>query len=71
MKKYYYVISETENGKNYAFASTVDDSNNLLAIFRKYKHATIIHPCESRTKAEYIAAEWNESYKANGTYLFD
>ena len=71
MKKYYYVISETENGKNYAFALTVDDSNNLLSIFRRYKHATIIHPCESRTKAEYIAVDWNASYKANGTYLFD
>ena len=67
MKKYYYVINETENGKNYAFALTVNDSNNLLSIFRQYKHATIIHPCESRTKAEEIAEAWNGDFKANGT----
>ena len=71
MKKYYYVISETENGKNNAFALTVDDSNNLLSIFKQHKNATIIQPCESKKKAEEFADFWNESYKANGTYLFD
>lgn len=70
MKKYYYVVSETENGKNYAFALTINETNNLLSIFSKYKNANIIHPCISRVKAEEIALEWNKSYKENGTYMF-
>lgn len=70
MKNFYYVVSESENGKNYAFALTINNSNNLLSIFNNYKHAKIIHACESRMKAENIAIEWNNGYKENGTYMF-
>ena len=70
MRKYYYVVSEHENGKNYAFALTVNDCNNLLSIFGNYKHAEIVHPCASRIKAEELALNWNNAYKENGTYMF-
>ena len=69
--KYYYAVSEQENGKNYAFALTVEENSNLLSIFSKYKHARIIHPCKSRIKAEELALFWNNCYKENGTFMFE
>ena len=71
MKRFYIVVVDKENEKYFAHAHAIGMDENLLAIIKSFKYATIIHTCESATKAHYLAAEWNESYKANGTYLFD
>lgn len=69
MKKYYYVISIQESSKNYAFADTVKDTENLVPFIERYR-AKSITPCKSRTEAEKLALFWNECYKNNGTYLY-
>jgi hypothetical protein len=70
MKKIYIVISITENGKRHAFSETIRTGENLKAHFKRYPNADIIHLCETATQAGYLAAEWNESYKKNGEYLY-
>ena len=71
MKNFYYAGVETKNGKHFAFIFNAKAGNNLLSIFKQYKNMTIVNACESKKKAEELADFWNESYKANGTYLFD
>lgn len=70
MKKIYMVISETENGKYYAFVETIKTGENLKPFINRY-NANIFHLCETRKQAEEIAVRWNAVYKTNGTYLFD
>ena len=46
------------------------NSNNLLNIanIKGILHANI---CDTKKEAERIVEQWNESYKQNGTYMFD
>ena len=71
MKKIYIVIQIEENGKCYAFADTRRTGENLKPFIKRHKNADIFHLCESRKKAEEMAARWNATYKANKTYLFN
>lgn len=71
MKYIYLVFVENHDGKYIAHAETIRTGENLLAYSKRYPKAVAIHIAETATKAHYLAAEWNESYKANGTYLFD
>ena len=47
-----------------------NNSNNLLNIasIKGILHANI---CDTKKEAERIVEQWNESYKQNGTYMFD
>lgn len=71
MKKIYLVFSETKDGKNFAHAETIRAGENLRNYIERYPLAKIVHICESATQAAYLAEEWNESYKQNGTYMYD
>lgn len=70
MKMIFVVVTQTINGKNYAFADTIKTVENLSAYIARYG-SNICHLCESRKQAEEIAYEWNESYKKNGTSIFE
>ena len=70
MKKIHLVIVETENGKHYAQAQSIRTGEDLKSHFDSFPNMIIAHLCETATEAQYTAAKWNESYKANGTYLF-
>lgn len=69
MKMIFVVFSIKQDGKFYAVADTIRTGENLLAHCKRY-NSDICHLCESRKQAEEIAAEWNRSYKENGTALF-
>lgn len=71
MKRFYYVVSEHDSGKNYAYVLVIGSNNNLLAVLEDYKKAKVVQPCESKKKAHELAEFWNDSYRNNGTYLFD
>lgn len=70
MKNIYLVFSETKDGKHYAHSETIRTGENLMNHIKRYPAADIIHVCETATQAAYLAVEWNQSYKDNGTYMY-
>ena len=71
MSKYYIAVTEQdENGKNYAYAIPITSSDNILCKLenRNFLHANIFI---TRKETEKVVKFWNESYKNNGTYMFD
>ena len=68
-KSSYIAVQVTENGKNYAYAVKVSESDNLLSKF-KIKGITAANLCGSRKEAEEVVATWNECFKENGSYMF-
>ena len=69
-KNSYIVVTVSENGKYYAYMIKHHNSYNLLNIanIKGILHANI---CDTKKEAEKIVEQWNESYKQNGTYMFD
>ena len=68
---FYYVIVNTENGKNYAHAQKVSGKLNLLSVLQAFKNASVVHQCKTLKSACELAGFWNECYKKNNTYMFD
>ena len=68
MKRIHVVLVKELDGKQYAVAEAFRSGENLLSLMKG--NCTCCHLCESATQAHYIAEEWNESYKANGTSIF-
>ena len=69
MKRIYLVFSETKDGKHYAHSETIRTGENLM--YHINPAADIIHICETATQAAYLAIEWNQSYKDNGTFMYE
>ena len=71
-KNTYYVVTEEKDGKYLSYAETIRNNNNLVGMFgHKDCNVVTINACDSRTKAEQIAIEWNESWKKQNKYMFD
>lgn len=70
-KNVFMVVSVSENGKNYAYALRFGANNNLVPMLSRIANLMSANVCDTWTAAKEIANAWNESYKANGTYLFD
>lgn len=68
-KSSYIAVQVTENGKNYAYAVKVSESDNLLSKL-KIKGITAANLCGSKKEAEEVVATWNECFKENGSYMF-
>ena len=68
-KNSYIAVQVTENGKNYAYAVKVSESDNLLSKLA-IKGITAANLCGSRKEAEEIVTAWNECFKSNGSYMF-
>ena len=69
MKNTYISVSVQEGGKYYAYTLPVSGSDNLLAKLN-IKGITHANICQTKKEAAQTAEQWNDSYKANGTYLF-
>lgn len=65
----YIAVQVTENGKNYAYAVKVSESDNLLSKLA-IKGITVANLCGSRKEAEEVVTSWNEASKNNGSYMF-
>ena len=70
MKNFYIAVIIKEDNKYYAYTVKANESDNLLRKL-KIKNIIIANICNTRSQAEKIINEWNESYKNNGTYLFE
>lgn len=70
MKYFYIAVTIKENEKYYSYAVKVSTLENLLS---KLEIPNIISAnyFGSKKYTEEIVKEWNATYKATGTYLFD
>lgn len=66
----YIAITVSENRKYYSYMIKHNNSNNLLNV-AKIKGILSANICDTKKEAERIVEQWNESYKQNGTYMFD
>lgn len=68
--KVYLVVTVTEDSKHISYVLDIPGSNNLVSVLSGIRGLTSANVCKSRKAAVEIAEYWNESYKANGTYMF-
>ncbi len=83
MKRFYCAYQcEFPNKKKLASTYYFSESQNLIHALNHFGGTwvescggsgklTYVQLCESKKKAEDVAAEWNESFRQNGTYAFD
>ncbi|MCH5191887.1 MAG: hypothetical protein J1F23_06945 [Oscillospiraceae bacterium] len=71
MKYIHIVVTDTENGKHRAHAEKIPTGTNLKNCNDMFPNAKVIHLCESSSHSKTVADYWNESYKKNGTYLYN
>lgn len=55
---------------NWAGVLRVSEADNLPCVFSRLQGLTAANLCTSKRAAEDLAKLWNDSYIANGTYLF-
>lgn len=65
----YITVQVTENGKNYAYAVKVSESDNLLSKLA-IKGITAANLCSTKKEAEEVVTAWDESFKNNGSFMF-
>lgn len=68
-KSSYIAVQVTENGKNYAYAVKVSESDNLLSKLA-IKGIAAANLCSTKKEAGELVACWNESFKNNNSYMF-
>ena len=69
-KNNYIAVTVSENGKYYAYALKVHQSENICwkLDIKGIEHANI---CNTKKECSELVNFWNECYKNNGTYMFD
>lgn len=55
----------------YAFVLRTSAQDNILSLLNMYGGINFASVCTTKREAETIAADWNDSYKRDGTYLYD
>lgn len=55
----------------YAYVTKCTDSDNLLSVLNTIDGLVHANIFPTRKKAAEVVQLWNDSYKANGTYIFD
>ena len=55
----------------YAYVVSCEAGENLKFALDCIGGLRVAHLCSTKKEAEAIVTAWNESYKANGEYLFD
>lgn len=70
MKYFHIAITKEQQGKYYAFMLRVSESDNILYKLAEpgMLHANVYN---TRKKCNEVVQTWNDSYKRNGTYLFN
>lgn len=71
MKKYWFVLTmQGQDGRMWAAASPFTMQDNLAWQFDPSAGTLTANICDTKKQAEAIAAQWNETFKRNGTYAF-
>lgn len=68
--KIYMVVTVTKNGKNVSYVLGVSGTSNLVSVLSGIRGLTSANVCKSKRAAAEISDDWNECYKANGTYMY-
>ena len=71
MKKIFIAAQTVKDEKNYAFVIPIKTGENLNPILSRYANTPVFCLCESRKQADDLVIMWNQSFKSNGTYMFD
>lgn len=69
MKKYWIAAQFEENGKMYACAIPVTESDNLLSKL-KIKNIISANICPTKKAAADLVLYWRKCYQENGNYMF-
>ena len=69
MKNFYIAIQIKENDKFYAYTIKVNTMDNILSKL-EINNIVAANICATKKNAEEIVYLWNESFRNNGTYLF-
>lgn len=64
-----YVFGVRKDGKHYAYAVTVANSDNLIA-FLGVDGLEHVNATSTKKEAKELADYWNECYRKNGTYMY-
>lgn len=64
---YFAVIETTDDGKNYAYAVRVSETQNIINYMHKFK---AMNAQPTRKKAIQTAEFWNDCFRRNNTFLF-
>ena len=70
MKRLYIAVTEKHNEKLYSYWISVTSNDNILS---KLSNPRLVNAnvFGTRKEAASVADSWNQSYKNNGTYLYD
>lgn len=71
MSKSYMAVSAEEHNLYYAYVIPITELNNIKCVLDSIKGLQCANIFSTKKKAAAIAEMWNQSYKINGTYLFD
>ena len=70
-KNTWYVAQRTIKGRNAAHAFKLRNNQNIVGFDNDYPGIVTLNACDSMKEAKEIAKAWNDSFKKNGTFLFD
>lgn len=70
MKKFWIALQICENEKYYAYMVPVTEMTNLCTALKTNNPVTA-NICPTKKEAVSLVTYWNESFKRNGTFLFD
>ena len=70
MKITYIAVTIKENGKYYPYVVEVSNEDNLISKL-KIKGIVSANICSSKRAAKELVSIWRDSFKENGTYMFD
>lgn len=54
----------------YAYAQRIPMNHNLASFVKDFPDLEYMNSCTTMKKAKETAQAWNDSFKANGTYMF-
>lgn len=70
MRYFWLAVQIQENGKFYAYAVRVCESDNLVSKLSREGLVTA-NICKSKKQAAEMVTAWNNAHKVNGRYMFD
>lgn len=71
MRKFYFVVTETKEGKHISHVIGISESSNIIQELERIPNATHANIFATKKRCDEIASYWNECYRKNGTHMFD
>lgn len=71
MKNFYLAATVKKDGMYYSHIIIVGESDNLLSVLKRYGNLRNAIICPTKKRAVELVNIWNDSYRNNGTHMFD